>query len=108
MQSPEIAMLHKPLEHVVLTGRQQKVDWFCVNAVLPGRITQKPIAANRLKTKHLLEELELARSLVSHLKALFKPHEFRDEYRENGGAPYRAEAKSARRLCKSSSRARLL
>ena len=35
------------------------------------------------KTKYSAKELELARSLVSHLKAPFKPQEFRDEYREN-------------------------
>jgi DNA end-binding protein Ku len=35
------------------------------------------------KTKYSARELELARSLVSHLKAPFKPQEFRDEYRNN-------------------------
>jgi DNA end-binding protein Ku len=35
------------------------------------------------KTKFSAKELELARSLVDHLKAPFKPQEFRDEYRAN-------------------------
>jgi DNA end-binding protein Ku len=34
-------------------------------------------------TKYSAKELELARSLVNHLKAPFKPQEFKDEYREN-------------------------
>ena len=35
------------------------------------------------KTKYTSKELELAKSLVNHLKAPFKPQEFTDEYREN-------------------------
>jgi DNA end-binding protein Ku len=35
------------------------------------------------KTKYSAKELELAKSLVSYLKAPFKPEEFKDSYREN-------------------------
>jgi DNA end-binding protein Ku len=35
------------------------------------------------KAKYSAKELELARSLVNHLKAPFKPQEFKDTYREN-------------------------
>jgi DNA end-binding protein Ku len=35
------------------------------------------------KTKYTAKELELAKSLVSHLTATFKPNEFHDTYREN-------------------------
>jgi DNA end-binding protein Ku len=35
------------------------------------------------KAKYSPKELELARSLVDHFKAPFKPHEFKDTYREN-------------------------
>jgi DNA end-binding protein Ku len=35
------------------------------------------------KAAYSAKELELAKSLVSHLKASFKPQEFKDEYREN-------------------------
>ncbi len=35
------------------------------------------------KSKYTAKELELAKSLVNHLKAPFKPQEFTDEYREN-------------------------
>jgi DNA end-binding protein Ku len=35
------------------------------------------------KAKYSAKELELARSLVTHLKAPFKPEQFNDEYREN-------------------------
>jgi DNA end-binding protein Ku len=35
------------------------------------------------KPAYSAKELELAKSLVNHLKAPFKPREFRDEYREN-------------------------
>ena len=42
--------------------------------------------ANRSETpkaKYTAKELELAKSLVSHLTAPFKPQEFKDKYREN-------------------------
>ena len=42
--------------------------------------------ANRVetpKTSYTAKELELAKSLVNHLKAPFKPQEFKDTYREN-------------------------
>jgi DNA end-binding protein Ku len=35
------------------------------------------------KAKYTAKELELAKSLVNHLTAPFKPHEFKDTYREN-------------------------
>ena len=35
------------------------------------------------KAKYTAKELELAKSLISHLKAAFKPNEFEDTYREN-------------------------
>jgi DNA end-binding protein Ku len=35
------------------------------------------------KTKYTAKELELAKSLVNHLTAPFKPQEFKDTYREN-------------------------
>ena len=35
------------------------------------------------KAKYTAKELELAKSLVNHLKAPFKPQEFTDAYREN-------------------------
>ena len=35
------------------------------------------------KSKYTAKELELAKSLVNHLTAPFKPQEFKDEYREN-------------------------
>ncbi|HEY1757385.1 MAG TPA: Ku protein [Bryobacteraceae bacterium] len=35
------------------------------------------------KATYSAKELELAKSLVNHLKAPFKPQEFKDEYREN-------------------------
>jgi DNA end-binding protein Ku len=35
------------------------------------------------KTKYSAKELELASSLINHLKAPFKPQEFKDTYREN-------------------------
>jgi DNA end-binding protein Ku len=35
------------------------------------------------KAKYSTKELELARNLVNHLKAPFRPQEFRDTYREN-------------------------
>jgi DNA end-binding protein Ku len=35
------------------------------------------------KTKYSAKEMELAKSLVNHLKAPFKPQEFKDNYREN-------------------------
>jgi DNA end-binding protein Ku len=42
-----------------------------------GRRTETP------KAKYSAKELELAKSLVTHLKAPFKPAQFKDEYREN-------------------------
>ena len=35
------------------------------------------------KAKYTAKELELAKSLVNHLTAPFKPREFKDAYREN-------------------------
>ena len=35
------------------------------------------------KAKYTAKELELAKSLIGHLKAAFKPNEFEDTYREN-------------------------
>ena len=35
------------------------------------------------KAKYTAKELELAKSLVGHLTAPFKPEQFRDTYREN-------------------------
>ena len=44
------------------------------------------------KSKYTAKELELAKSLVNHLKAPFKPQEFTDEYRRECRAPDQGKA----------------
>jgi DNA end-binding protein Ku len=75
----KIAMHNR--EHVVLI-RPSKGGLLLHTLYYPGELH----SANRSeapKTKYSAKELELARSLVEQLKAPFKPHEFKDEYREN-------------------------
>src|SRR5260370_24888171 len=43
----------------------------------------EPIRAKLQKAKYTIRELDLAKSLVSHLTAPFRPNEFHDTYREN-------------------------
>jgi DNA end-binding protein Ku len=76
----KIAMHNR--EHVVLIPPSPEGGLVLHTLYYPDELHR----ANRSeppKEKYSAKELELARSLVSHLKAPFKPQEFRDEYREN-------------------------
>jgi DNA end-binding protein Ku len=76
----KIAMHNR--EHVVLIRPSTEGGLVLHTLYYPGELHK----ANRSETpkeKYSPKELELARTLVSHLKATFKPREFRDEYREN-------------------------
>jgi DNA end-binding protein Ku len=76
----KIAMHNR--EHIVLIRPSKEGGLMLHTLYYPDELNK----ANRSeppKTKYSAKELELARSLVNHLKAPFKPQEFRDEYREN-------------------------
>ena len=76
----KIAMHNR--EHVVLIRPSTEGGLVLHTLYYPDEL-HKANRSEPPKTKYSAKELELARSLVSHLKAPFKPHEFRDEYREN-------------------------
>ncbi len=76
----KIAMHNR--EHVVLIRPSKEGGLVLHTLYYPNELH----TANRSETptaKYSAKELELARSLVSHLKAPFKPQQFKDEYREN-------------------------
>ncbi len=76
----KIAMHNR--EHIVLIRPSREGGLVLHTLYYPGEL-HKANRSEPPKTKYSAKELELARSLVSHLKAPFKPQEFRDEYREN-------------------------
>src|SRR5580658_6636801 len=69
-------------EHVVLIRPSAEGGLVLHTLYYPDEL-HKANRSEPPKEKYSAKELELARSLVSHLKAPFKPQEFRDEYREN-------------------------
>jgi DNA end-binding protein Ku len=76
----KIAMHNR--EHIVLIRPSREGGLVLHTLYYPDELQE----ANRSEppeTKYSAKELELAQSLVRHLKAPFKPREFRDEYREN-------------------------
>jgi DNA end-binding protein Ku len=75
----KIAMHNR--EHIVLI-RPSKGGLVLHTLYYPDEL-HKANRGEAPKTKYSAKELELARSLVNHLKAPFKPQEFKDEYREN-------------------------
>src|ERR1700729_2133530 len=76
----KIAMHNR--EHIVLIRPSREGGLVLHTLYYPGEL-HKANRSDPPKTKYSAKELELARSLVNHLKAPFKPQEFRDEYREN-------------------------
>jgi len=76
----KIAMHNR--EHIVLIRPSREGGLVLHTLYYPGEL-HKANRSEPPKTKYSAKELELARSLVSHLKAPFKPQEFRDAYREN-------------------------
>jgi DNA end-binding protein Ku len=76
----KIAMHNR--EHIVLIRPSREGGLVLHTLYYPDEL-HKANRSEPPKTKYSAKELELARSLVSHLKAPFKPQEFRDAYREN-------------------------
>ncbi len=68
-------------EHVVLIRASEGA--LVLHTLYYSNELHKANRAETPKAKYTAKELELAKGLVSHLTAPFKPEEFHDEYREN-------------------------
>jgi DNA end-binding protein Ku len=79
MRSAKIAMHNR--EHIVLI-RPAEGSLILHTLYYPDEL-HKSTKSEAPKSKYPAKELELAKSLVNHLKARFKPQQFTDEYREN-------------------------
>lgn len=75
----KIAMHNR--EHIVLI--RPSGGGLIVHTLYYPNELHKVNKAETPKAKYTAKELELAKSLVTHLTALFKPGEFHDTYREN-------------------------
>ena len=79
MRSAKIAMHNR--EHIVLI-RPSEGGLILHTLYYPDEL-HKSNKSESAKSKYSAKELELAKSLVNHLKAPFKAQEFTDTYREN-------------------------
>ena len=75
----KIAMHNR--EHIVLIRPSD--DSLVLHTLYYSNELHKANRAEAPKAKYTAKELDLAKSLVSHLAAPFKPQQFKDEYREN-------------------------